>query len=101
MSPIVTVIVWALLPMAILPVVTAVVLSVKAWHADSPSLRERWLVSIVLAAVGIMAAVLAANRLWALELRGEVIAIPLGLVLLAVDVVSGKWLWDYWMGRFR
>lgn len=96
-----TVIAWALLPMAILPVVTAIVLSVKAWQADSPSLRERWSVSIVLAFVGIMAAVLAANRLWELELRGEAIAIPLGVVLLAVDLVSGKWLWDYSAGRFR
>ena len=101
MSPIVAVIAWILLPMAILPVLTAVVLTVKAWGFTSPALNERWLVSLVLAAVGIMAALLAANRLWQWELTGEIIALPLGLVLLAVDLVSGKWLIDYLRGRYR
>ena len=85
---------WLLLPAAVLPIVTAFVLR-KYRHAESPSLRDRWHVALV------MAAVLAANRVWGLELRGEIIAIPLGVVLLAVDVVSGKWLWDFARGNFR
>ena len=96
----VDIIAWLLLPAAVLPIVTAFVLR-KYRHAESPSLRDRWHVALVMAAVGVMAAVLAANRVWGLELRGEIIAIPLGVVLLAVDVVSGKWLLDYWRGAFR
>lgn len=100
MSGVVDVIAWILLPAGALPVLTAWVLR-RYRKADSASLRDRWHLSLVMAIVGIMAAVLAGNRIWEWGLRGEVIAIPLGLVLLAVDVVSGKWLLDFWRGRFR
>ena len=100
MSPIVTVIAWLLVPAGILPVVTALVLR-KYRNADSAALRDRWHIALVMAAVGVMACVLAANRLWEWGLTGEIIAIPLGVVLLAVDFVSGKWLLDFWRGRFR
>lgn len=100
MSPIVTLIAWALIPAGALPIITAFVLR-KYRHADSTALRDRWHIALVMAAVGVMAAILAGNRLWEWGLSGEAIAIPLGIVLLAVDFVSGKWLIEYWRGAFR
>ena len=96
---IVDVIAWLLLALGMLPVLTAWVLR-KYRDSPSRSLRDRWHVALVLALVGVVAAFLAANRLFEWGLRGEVIALPLGGVLLAVDLISGKWLWEYMTGSF-
>lgn len=94
------VIVWLLIPAGLLPIITAVVLS-RYRHTDSTSLRDRWHLSIVLAILGGLVSLLAFNRVAALGFRGEALVAIFALVLIAVDVVSGKWLLDYWRGRFR
>ena len=96
---IVEIIAWALLALGCLPVVTAWVLR-KYRHSESRSLRDRWHVALVLAGVGAVSAFLAANRLFEWGLRGEAVAVPLGVILIAVDLVSGKWLLDYFTGSF-
>lgn len=88
-----------LIPAGLLPIVTAIVL----WRyrkANSQALRDRWLVAVVLALLGAMAALIASDALfdWGLGLERW---IGFGIVLLAVDFVSGKWLIDYMRGRFR
>lgn len=100
MSGLTSVIVWLLIPAGLLPIITAVVLS-RYRHADSRSLRDRWHLSIALAILGGLVSLLALNRVAALGFRGEALVAIFALVLIAVDVVSGKWLLDYWRGRFR
>lgn len=94
-----TVIEYALIPAAVLPVVTAIVLR-RYRNADSQSLRDRWHLALVLAALGALAALIALNALLHLAL-GPWLWVPFGVILLIVDVVSGKWLIDYRNGRFR
>ena len=100
MSGLVGVIVWLLIPAGLLPIVTAIVLS-RYRHSDSPALRDRWHLSVVLAVLGGLVSLLALNRVLALGFQGEALVATFAAVLIAVDVVSGKWLFDYWRGRFR
>ena len=93
-------IVWLLIPAGLLPIITAAVLS-RYRHADSRSLRDRWHLSIVLAILGGLVSLLAINRVATLGIDREVALAAFAVVLMAVDVVSGKWLLDYWRGRFR
>lgn len=88
-----------LIPAGLLPIVTAWVLR-RYRDADSQALRDRWHVALVLALLGGIAALISANALFGIGL-GRWLWIPLGAVLLAVDVISGKWLLDFWRGRFR
>ena len=90
---------WALIPAGLLPVLTLLVIR-KYRHAASQSLRDRWHLAIVLAALGATTTVIAADALfdWGLGLERW---IAFGIVLLGVDLVSGKWLIDYYRGRFR
>lgn len=94
------VIAWLLIPAAVLPIVTAWVLRSYA-RANSPSLRDRWHLSLVLAAIGLVAAFLGLIRVLDLDVGTTWWAVPLGLVLLTADIVSGKWLVDYYNGHFR
>jgi hypothetical protein len=99
MSLLLTVILVLLVPAGLLPVVTAWFL--RRYHdAPSQALRDRWHVALVMAFVGVITALLAANRLFAWGIEGEILVIPFGLSLLLIDLVSGKWLWDYWTGAF-
>lgn len=100
MSPAFTAVAIALVIMGVLPVLTAVVLF-RYRHADSETLRERASLSIPLAILGVTVAVLALNRLLDLGMEGELVALPFGVVLLIVDIASGKWLWQWWTGRFQ
>lgn len=98
MRAVLDVIAWSLIPAGLLPVFTAWILR-RYRHAASPSLRDRWHLALALAALGAMASLIAA--LVVLDVRGGWLWIPFGLALLGVDVVSGKWLLEYWGGRFR
>ncbi len=91
--------IWLLIPAGLLPVLTAWVLR-RYRSSGSQALRDRWHVSIVLAALGVFAAFLAANRLWGWGVDGEVTSLLFVLILLAVDIVSGRWLIAYWTGAF-
>ena len=93
-----SVIAWILIPAGLLPVLTAFVLR-RYRDADSQSLRDRWHVALVMAFVGAMASLIASAAL--VGTTGGWLWIPFGLALLAADLVSGKWLLDYWGGRFR
>lgn len=95
-----TVILVLLVPAGLLPVVTAVLLS-RYRHTDSRALRDRWHVAIVMALVGLTTTFLAANRLLGWGIEGEVLILPFGVALLLIDLVSGKWLIDFWQGKFR
>src|SRR5688500_9684638 len=99
MSPFLAIVIWLLIPAGLLPVLTAFVLR-RYRTADSQSLRDRWHLALVLAILGGVSTFLAANRVWELGFRGEWITISFALVLLAVDVVSGKWLLDFMRGGF-
>ena len=94
-----TIIEALLIPAGLLPVLTAIVL-VRYRTSDSKSLRDRWHLSLALAGLGLLTALIAADALfdWGLGLERWV---AFGVVLLAVDFVSGKWLLDYWRGRFQ
>lgn len=98
MRTLLDVIVWLLIPAGVLPVVTAWVLR-KYRHSDSPALRERWHLALVLAALGAITATIAVLAVFGI--RSGLVWVVFGLVLLAVDVVSGKWLLDFRRGRFR
>ena len=87
-----------LIPAGLLPILTLVVI----WgyrNADAQSLRDRWYIAIVMALLGGVTAAVAADALfdWGLGLERW---IAFGLVLLGADVVSGKWLWDFYFGTF-
>ena len=94
------VVTWLLVPMGVLPVITAIVL---APHVNSASmaLKERARLSIVLALLGVIVAVLALNRLLNLGLSGAWLVLPFATALLLVDGASGVWLWQYLRNRFR
>ena len=99
MSPVLTVVVILLIPAGLLPIITAWVLR-HYRHQTSPSLRDRWHLSLVLAALGAIVSLLSLNRLLDWGLTGDVLVVPFGVVLLAVDLLSGRWLLDHWRGRF-
>lgn len=100
MTGLIAVMVWLLIPAGILPIVTAAVLS-RYRHADSPALRDRWHLSVVLAILGGLVSLLALNRVAAWGIHHHYAIALFALVLIAVDVVSAKWLIDYWRGAFR
>jgi len=93
-----TVLAWALIPAAILPIVTAIVLS-RYRKSSSQSLRDRFYLAVVLAFLGIVAALVALTVVT--DLRTGPLWPIFAIALLAADVVSGKWLLDYQRGRFR
>lgn len=99
MSPFLTAVLIVLIPAGALPVVTAWFLR-RYRKLDSQVLRDRWHVALVMAAVGVIVAFLAANRLAGWGIGGEWLVLPFAVALLAMDVVSGKWLYDYWTGGF-
>lgn len=99
MSPLLTVVVWLLIPAGLLPVFTAWELR-RYRHTTSPALRDRGHLSLVLAVLGLTVTFLSANAAFGWGIRGEVVALPFAVVLLAVDLLSGKWLIDYWTGAF-
>lgn len=86
-----------LIPAGLLPCVTAWVLR-RYRASNSQALRDRYQVAIVLALLGATTSVI--TILVLLGIRIGLGWIVFGLVILAVDVVSGKWLLDYWTGRF-
>ena len=94
----ITIVAWLLVPGGLLPVFAAFVLS-RYRNADSHALRDRWHLAIVLAFLGGVSAAIAvtvitsspAGPLWP----------AFGIVILIADIVSGKWLVDFWQGRFR
>ena len=94
-----TVIEVLLIPAALLPIVTAFVIR-RYRNSDSQALRDRWHLALVLALLGFVTAMVAAMILLDIQ-NVDVIWIAFGLVLLAVDVVSGKWLYDYSTGGFE
>jgi len=97
-SPLLSALVWALVPMGLLPVATAAVL----WRyrgSDSPALRERSRLALILALLGAVVTGLALNRIASLGLEGELLGIIFVIALLLVDVVSGLWLVEYLRGR--
>jgi hypothetical protein len=98
MNPVLATIAWLLAPASLLPVLTAWILRPYR-DADSPSLRDRWHLSVILALLGLLAAVVAVAAL--LGASAGWLWIPFGLALLLTDLASGKWLLDYWRGRFR
>lgn len=100
MSPVLTVLLILLIPAGLLPVVTAVFLS-RYRNVGSKALRDRWHVAIVMAMVGLTTTFLAANRLLSWGIEGEILVVPFGIALLLIDLVSGKWLFDFWQGKFR
>lgn len=99
MSPVETVLAILLIPAGILPIVTAWYLR-RYRDLDSQALRDRWHVALVMALVGTTTAFLAANRLFDWGFSGSVLILPFGIALLLVDLVSGKWLLDYYRGAF-
>lgn len=100
MTPLLTAIAWLLIPAGLLPIATALVLSGYR-KARSQALRDRWHVSIGMAMVGLVTMILALSALDIIDIRGEPFWIAFGLAVLVADVISGKWLYDYWTGRFR
>jgi len=98
-STIVTVLAWLLIPMGLLPVIAWLVLRHYA-NADSPTLRERARLQRILALLGLAVTLAAINNVFALNL-GALVTIPFAVILLLVDVASGRWLWDAWRGRYQ
>lgn len=96
----VNVLAWLLIPMGVLPVITAVVL---APHLNSASmaLKERARLSVVLALLGVIVSLLALNRLLELGISSAWLAVSFAVILLLVDAASGMWLWQYLRNRFR
>lgn len=85
--------------MAVLPVLAAVVLW-RFRHSESTVLRERAQLSLLLAGLAIITAVLALNRLLGWGFSGPVVSIPFAVLLLLLDLASGRWLWQFWFGDF-
>lgn len=100
MSPVLTAVLILLIPAGALPVITAWFLR-KYRNLDSQALRDRWHVAVVMALLGVITTFLAANRLFAWGIGGEILVLPFGIALLLIDLVSGKWLIDYWRGAFN
>jgi hypothetical protein len=98
-SPVLNVLILLLIPAGLLPIGTAWVLR-RYRHSDSQALRDRWHLALVLALLGAIISLLAGLRLLDIRL-GEIGSIPFIVVLLAVDLVSGRWLIDFYQGRFR
>lgn len=90
---------FILVPMGLLPVMTAIVLF-RHINAPSLALKERARLSLVLAFLGVIVTGLALNRLLGWGWSGEWLAIPFGAALILVDVASGLWLVDYFRGKF-
>lgn len=90
---------WLLVPMGILPAITAAVL---ARHINSPStaLKERARLAQILGLVGLTVAAIAANRVFSLELNLAWVWVAFGLLLLLIDAASGIWLYLYLTRRF-
>lgn len=88
-----------LVPAGLLPVFTAWALR-SYRRSDSRALRERWHLALILAALGLTASALAFADLMGIPF-GLFPWIVFGLVILAADVVSGKWLLDFHRGAFR
>lgn len=99
MSPLLTVLSVLLVPMGLLPVLAAVVLW-RHRRSESLTLRERAQVQLVLAAVAVSVAFLALNRVVPLNIPQEWVSVPFVGALLLMDIQSGRWLWQYWFGRF-
>ena len=88
-----------LVPMGLLPVLTAVVL-VRHVNSTSMALKERSRLSLVLAFLGVIVTLLALNRLLGWGWSGELLVIPFGIALILVDGASGIWLVEYLRGKF-
>lgn len=100
MSPVLTAIAWILIPAGLLPVATALVLR-RYRRADSQALRDRWHVSIGMALVGGVTILLAVRALFDVDFGGQLLWVLFGLAVIVADIVSGKWLIEFWRGRFR
>jgi len=94
---ILSIITWALIPMGLLPVVTALVLLPQV-NSTSMALKERARLAQVLGFLGASTALVAAFAL--LDLEAGWLVVLFGLALVAVDVASGIWLFQYVKGRF-
>ena len=91
---------WVLVPMGLLPVITALVLLPQV-NSHSIALKERARVQILLGLLGGSVAILAANRVFAWNLELGWVLIGFVLMLILIDIASGIWLWLYLTGRFR
>lgn len=98
MSPLLTLIAFVMIPASVLPIITAWFLR-RYRHEPSQALRDRWHVSLALAALGAVTGLLAIGALTDIEL-GTGFWAAFGVVIIAADVVSGKWLLDYYRGNF-
>ena len=92
---------WVLVPMGLLPVITAIVLLPQVNSRRSVALKERARIQILLGLLGGLVAVLAANHVLGWNLELDWLLVGFVLVLLAIDVASGIWLWLYVTERFR
>lgn len=89
---------WLLIPAGLLPIVTAIILH-PFRRSESRALRDRYHLAVVL---GVLGGVSAAIAIAVLTARPAGPLWPMfALALLAADLLSGKWLFDYWQGRFR
>lgn len=89
----------ALIPMGLLPVVAAIVLA-RHIHSPSTALRERARLAVLLGMLGVVVTYLAANRVFHWNLDTAWVVVLFGTLLIAIDLASGYWLWQYLRGRF-
>lgn len=91
---------WLLVPMGLLPVITALVLLPQV---NSPviALKERARIQALLGMLGLLVATLAANRVFGFGFDLGWVLILFVVVLLLIDIASGIWLWLYLSGRFH
>lgn len=90
---------WLLVPMAILPVITAVVLF-RHLNARSLALRERARIAQLLAVMAVTVGVIAARVVFNLDIDLIWVWVSFAVIVLAIDIASGAWLLAYILGRF-
>lgn len=91
---------WLLVPMGLLPVITALVLLPQV-NSRSLALRERSRVQILLGLLGLSVLILAANRVFNLGFELGWVLVGFVVILLLIDLASAYWLWLYVSGRFK
>ena len=89
----------------VVPIFPIATFAVLAWHtpwrAGSPSLSERTLLAFRDAAVGVVVAVLAANRTFDWGFERDTVLMLIASVLMLISLPSAYWLALYFRGAFR
>lgn len=86
----------------IFPVATAgILLWHRSWRHGSPSLSERTMLALRDSTVGVVVALLAANRVFMWNFPREAVLMATAVVLLLVSLPSAYWLWLFMRGSFR